>query len=105
MIEVLPAAAGRGTERPARLRRFAEEGAPPGVVACVDGEPAGWRSVSPRSSHHRLARSLTIPAVDELPVWSIVCFVIRRFRAGGSDGVEIRGAGYGGLCAGIRRPG
>jgi GNAT superfamily N-acetyltransferase len=66
-----------GEERPARLRRFAEEGTPPGVIAYVDGEPAGWCSVSPRASHHRLTRSRTIPTVDAAPVWSIVCFVIR----------------------------
>lgn len=73
-----------GNERPARLRRFAEDGVPPGVIAYVDGVPAGWCSVSPRASHSRLAHSRTIPAVDELPVWSIVCLVIRpEFRRRG----------------------
>jgi ribosomal protein S18 acetylase RimI-like enzyme len=73
-----------GPERPARLRRFAEEGTPPGVIAYVDGEPAGWCSASPRSSHHRLQRSRTIPAVDDVPVWSIICIVIRpSFRRQG----------------------
>lgn len=71
-------------ERPARLRRYAEEGTPPGVVAYVDGAPAGWCSVSPRSSHHRLQRSRTIPTVDDADPWSIVCFVIRpAFRGRG----------------------
>ncbi|GIG41651.1 GNAT family N-acetyltransferase [Cellulomonas phragmiteti] len=73
-----------GADRPARLRRYAEEGTPPGVVAYVDGEPAGWCSVSPRSSHHRLTRSRTIPTVDDVPVWSIVCLVVRpAFRRQG----------------------
>ncbi len=66
-----------GAERPARLRRYAEEGTPPGVVAYVDGEPAGWCSVSPRERHHRLTHSRTIPTVDDVPVWSIVCLVVR----------------------------
>ena len=71
-------------ERPARLRRYAEDGIPPGVVGYVDGEPAGWCSVSPRSSHHRLTHSRTIPAVDETDAWSIVCIVIRpAFRRQG----------------------
>lgn len=71
-------------ERPARLRRYAEEGIPPGVVATVGGEPAGWCSVSPRSTHHRLSRSRTIPAVDDTDAWSIVCIVIRpAFRRQG----------------------
>lgn len=73
-----------GPERPARLRRYAEEGTPPGVIAYVDGEPAGWCSASPRSSHHRLQRSRTIPTVDDVPVWSIICIVIRpSFRRQG----------------------
>ena len=66
-----------GPERPARLRRYAEEGTPPGVIAYVDGEPAGWCSVSPRTSHNRLNNSRTIPTVDDSPVWSVVCIVIR----------------------------
>lgn len=65
------------TELPVRLRRYAEEGDPPGVVAYVDGEAAGWCSVAPRSTHHRLQHSRTIPAVDDVDAWSIVCIVVR----------------------------
>ncbi|UWX98224.1 GNAT family N-acetyltransferase [Arthrobacter zhaoxinii] len=73
-----------GSEQQGRLRRYAEEGTPPGVVAYVDGEAAGWCSVSPRASHHRLRSSRTIPAVDDVPVWSVVCLVIRpQFRRQG----------------------
>lgn len=83
----------RGTDRPARLRRYAEEGTPPGVVAYVDGEPAGWCSVSPRSSHHRLMHSRTIPTIDDVPVWSVICFVIRApFRRQGVSHELLRGA-------------
>jgi GNAT superfamily N-acetyltransferase len=53
---------------------------PPGVLAYVDGEVAGWCSVSPRSSYDRLAMSRVIPHVDQAPVWSIVCFVVRAGR-------------------------
>lgn len=82
-----------GDERPARLRRFAEEGTPPGVIGYVDGEAAGWCSVSPRSGHHRLARSRTIPAVDGVPVWSIICFVVRPpFRRRGLAARLLHGA-------------
>lgn len=66
-----------GRDRPARLRRHAQEGAPPGVIAYVDGEPAGWCSVAPRSSYHRLTHSRTIPTVDDAPVWSVICLVVR----------------------------
>lgn len=82
-----------GAERPARLRRYAEEGAPPGVVAYVDGEPAGWCSVAPRSSHNRLTHSRTIPTVDDVAVWSVICLVIRApFRKQGLSRHLLEGA-------------
>jgi GNAT superfamily N-acetyltransferase len=82
-----------GPERPARLRRYAEEGTPPGVIAYVDGEPAGWCSVSPRASHHRLTRSRTIPTIDDVPVWSVICLVIRApFRRKGLSRHLLAGA-------------
>lgn len=74
----------RGTERPERLRALCHEDPPPGMIARVDGEPAGWCSFGPRSSFHRLVASRTIPVVDDLPVWSVTCFVVRsRFRRQG----------------------
>jgi len=45
---------------------------PPGVIGYDDGEPVGWCSIGPRSDNTRLSRPL-----DDLPVWSIVCVVIR----------------------------
>lgn len=60
------------------LRAQTEAGPPaPGVIAYVDGEPAGWCGFGPRASMERLVRSRTIPAIDHLPVWSIVCFKVR----------------------------
>ena len=50
---------------------------PPGMLAYVDGEPAGWCGFGVRQNMGRLIRSRTIPAVDDLPVWSIVCFTVR----------------------------
>jgi GNAT superfamily N-acetyltransferase len=49
----------------------------PGVIAYVEGEPAGWCGLGPRASLERLVRSRTIPHVDDVPVWSIVCFKVR----------------------------
>jgi GNAT superfamily N-acetyltransferase len=49
----------------------------PGVIAYVDDAPAGWCGLWPRTSFERLVRSRTIPLVDEVPVWSIVCFKVR----------------------------
>jgi GNAT superfamily N-acetyltransferase len=66
-----------GRARGERLRRYAEEGEPPGVVGYLDGEPAGWCSVAPRRIHHRLTHSRTIPTVDDIDTWSVICFVVR----------------------------
>ena len=49
----------------------------PGVVAYLGDQPVGWCGFGPRSAMRRLERSRTIPRVDDLPVWSIVCFSIR----------------------------
>ncbi|MCB2412987.1 GNAT family N-acetyltransferase [Demequina sp. TTPB684] len=66
---------------------------PPGVLAYVDGEVVGWCSVSPRESYARLAKSRVIPHVDEQPVWSVVCFVVRAgWRRRGLAGHLLEGA-------------
>jgi GNAT superfamily N-acetyltransferase len=49
----------------------------PGVVAYVEGEPVGWCGLGPRAAMPRLANSRSIPRIDDLPVWSIGCFVVR----------------------------
>lgn len=59
------------------LRAQLAEQPPPGILAYVDGEVAGWVGFGTRPALERLVRSRTIPAVDEQPVWSVVCFLIR----------------------------
>jgi GNAT superfamily N-acetyltransferase len=50
---------------------------PPGVIGYDDGEPVGWCSIGPRAENTRLSRSRLIRPLDDLPVWSIICVVIR----------------------------
>jgi GNAT superfamily N-acetyltransferase len=50
---------------------------PPGMLAYVDGEVAGWCGFGVRPQLPRLARSRTIPVIDDQPVWSILCFNVR----------------------------
>jgi GNAT superfamily N-acetyltransferase len=74
-------------ERAHRLRQETDCGHPEadrtsGMVAFVDGEPAGWVAVEPRASYRRL-RGSSVPwkGRTEDPgdpsVWAIVCFAIR----------------------------
>ncbi len=64
-------------ERREALRDQLADDPPAGMLAYVDGEVAGWCGFGPRPNLPRLVRSRTIPKVDALPVWSILCFNIR----------------------------
>jgi len=75
------------------MHRLDHSPRPPGVLAYVDDEPAGWCAVAPRSDHSRLARSRNFAPVDDADVWSITCFVVaRRFRRQGLMRALIGGA-------------
>lgn len=83
----------RGEERPMRLRRLCEAQHAPGVLAYVAGVPAGWCALGPRDEFERLRRSRTIQVLDDLPVWSIVCLVVRSaFRRKGVARALVAGA-------------
>jgi GNAT superfamily N-acetyltransferase len=66
-----------GGSREAAMRRLCEREHPPGVVTYLDGEPVGWCNIGPRAEITRLARSRLIRPLDDLPVWSIVCVIVR----------------------------
>jgi GNAT superfamily N-acetyltransferase len=59
------------------MRRLAERENPPGVVTYLGGTPVGWCNIGPRAEIPRLAGSKLIRPVDAVPVWSIVCVVVR----------------------------
>ena len=60
------------------LRKIVAAGKVPGLIAYVDGAPAGWCSIAPRDDFPVLERSRVLRRVDERPVWSVVCFFIAR---------------------------
>jgi len=66
-----------GGSREQAMRRLCEREHPPGVVTYLDGEPVGWCNIGPRAEITRLVRSRLIHPVDDVPVWSIVCVVVR----------------------------
>lgn len=64
------------------VRTTAREKRAPGLIAYRDAEPVGWVSLGPREDYQRLERSPTLHPVDDLPVWSIVCFVVAATARG-----------------------
>lgn len=60
----------------------AAERRPPGLIAYRAGRAVGWVSLGPREDFVKLARLKVFAAVDDRPVWSIVCFVVGRADRG-----------------------
>ena len=73
------------TGRRQALETIVRAGAPAGILGYVAGEPAGWCSVAPRETYARLERSTTLRRLDDQPVWSVVCFFVRRDVRGGAS--------------------
>ncbi|RAX48548.1 GNAT family N-acetyltransferase [Arthrobacter sp. AQ5-05] len=67
---------GEGNRETA-MRKLCERDNPPGVITYRDGEPVGWCSIGPRAEIPRLVASKLIRPVDAVPVWSIICVVVR----------------------------
>jgi len=66
-----------GARRESLQGQIGNDDPPPGMLAYVDGEIAGWCGFGPRQNLPRLVRSRTIPRIDDLAVWSILCFNVR----------------------------
>ncbi|MDQ1083568.1 MULTISPECIES: GNAT family N-acetyltransferase [Microbacterium] len=69
-------------ERTELFRAELDGSRPPGLIAYVDGEPAGWVRVGPRTAQPRLARTRdvtgsTTEPLDADDVWAVSCFVVR----------------------------
>lgn len=69
-------------DRAALLRAQLGNDPPPGLIAYVDGVPAGWVRVGPRTVQARLARTREFQAssesFDDPAVWAVTCFVLRK---------------------------
>ena len=77
----------------ARLGKRVQSGPPPGLIAYRGAIPVGWVSLGPREDFARLKRSPVMKAVDDQPVWSIVCFVVpSQYRGQGVARALLDGA-------------
>jgi GNAT superfamily N-acetyltransferase len=74
------------------IRRRIDDGLPPGMLGYVDGVPAAWIQVGPRSdvpqwnSSRTVSRPLDPADAEDATIWAISCFFIgRRFRGKGNS--------------------
>ena len=74
--------AGAGARNKRALRRVVGSGEPPGILAYMDGKPAGWCALGPRPLYRRMEKSRILAPVDDRPVWSVVCFFVARPHRG-----------------------
>lgn len=72
----LPAGTTQAQANRADLKALVDAGRPPGLIGYRGGVPVGWVSLGPRHEFAKLVRSPVMKAVDDRPVWSIVCFVV-----------------------------
>ncbi len=85
-------------QRTEMLRSEIDSGPPPGIIAYVDGEAAGWIRIGPRTAQARVPRTRIIAAAsaepfDDASVWAVTCFVVRREHRGtGLNGALLRAA-------------
>ena len=68
--------ANRSKAYRAGLKALVDGGQAPGLVAYRGIVPVGWVSLAPRAEFLRLEGSPVMKPVDDVPVWSIICFVV-----------------------------
>ena len=64
------------------LRHLADSDQPPGLLAFDGGTAIGWCELAPRSELGWLAHARFLQPVDDLAVWSVPCFYVRRTHRG-----------------------
>ena len=65
-------------ENKGAFRKIVERGPPPGLLAFDGDLPVGWCQLTPRDALPWLDRMWWFQRVDDVPVWSISCFFVRR---------------------------
>lgn len=73
---------GKGDGNKAAMRDLAKSNTPPGVVAYLDNEPVAWCGFGDRSHFPRMQRSSLLKPVDDEPVISLTCLLIKKGHRG-----------------------
>jgi len=70
------------------MKTIVNSGEVPGILAFAEAKPIAWCAVAPRDSYPALNRSRILKKIDDIPVWSIVCFFVdKQYR---NRGVSIQ---------------
>ena len=64
------------------LKAVVDNGAVPGLIGYRNGEPVAWVSLGPREDYRKLERSPVMKPVDDIPVWSVICFYTAKHARG-----------------------
>jgi GNAT superfamily N-acetyltransferase len=92
-LEPLQAGVTRAEANRAALKALVDTGNPPGLIGYRGKVPVGWVSIGPREEYAKLRRSPVMKPVDELPVWSVICFVVpAEYRGQGVATALLEGA-------------
>jgi GNAT superfamily N-acetyltransferase len=62
----------------AAFREVVEQGPPPGLLAFAGEVAVGWCQLTPRDALPWLDRTWRLKRVDDVPVWSLSCFYVRK---------------------------
>jgi GNAT superfamily N-acetyltransferase len=83
----------RGNSNKLAIHALVERNENTGLLAYVDGKPAGWCALAPREVYSKLENSKVWKRIDDRPVWAIPCFfVAKAFRRKGILLELIKGA-------------
>jgi GNAT superfamily N-acetyltransferase len=64
------------------LRTLAARPNAPGLLAYEGDRAVGWVGLGPREEYDHLEHSRVRPRLDDVPVWSIVCFIVSKAARG-----------------------
>ena len=77
----------------AAFREVVKRGPPPGLLAFDGDRAVGWCQLTPRDAVPWLDREWRLRRVDDVPVWSLTCFYVRKgYRRQGVTSALIRAA-------------
>lgn len=69
---------GKSSGNKRRMKSLVERGPPPGLLGFLGKECVAWCAIGPREHFDALARSRIFKPVNDVPVWSLPCFFLRK---------------------------